>query len=640
MKSRKKAYRSRAVAGVWIASMLFLIVAMLGWAMDTSYVAYVAQQLQVAADAASLAGAAEAKTDIPLARLRAQFTSAANTAGITASVPDPVLLYLNEDNLPEGDIVTGRFYRWDHPIEGHFAGDFVETSLLGEVNSVKAVARRTGTSLNGKLPLLFGPVFGVDTTDLTRDAIAMVGGATGAGLIVLCPDCECALDFSGTTELTLANAPGFEGESIIQVDSDATGCSPNRGALCANGNAVDITAPGINLVAEGPESYCLSGLEATDVPPINPGMPYIPDPLAGLPEPDPALMPDRGCISSNGCYDTQACSGGLSEGILCAADADCLDEVGTCAVTGSACGGGPSSGTACTASSECEVAVSCDAILFTCTAGPNAGAACASDAECGNWTCDDVMNCTDGPFIGAPCSNSNQCTDAGSCQSARTACNGGTDDGIMCTSQADCPAGQCMAAPLICNLGDNHNAICSNDADCPGGGSCLTTVHARPGYYPGGFRVTNSNFRLILESGVYSLDNADGGPDAGLFVNGGNLDASAGVMLHIVGDGVVDLAGNGTIIINPIEDETNIYNGISIFQSRTNFNDARIIGTNNMFLNGTYYFPNNLLEVGGDGLALGNQLITWMLDMHGTGEYTILYDGRNPAPGYKVWLVE
>ena len=102
MKSRRKAHRVRAVAGAWIATMLVLIVAMLGWAMDTSYVAYVVQQLQVAADAASLAGAAEAKTDIPLARQRAQATSAANTAGVTASVPDPVLLYDNADNLPEG----------------------------------------------------------------------------------------------------------------------------------------------------------------------------------------------------------------------------------------------------------------------------------------------------------------------------------------------------------------------------------------------------------------------------------------------------------------------------------------------------------------------------------------------------------
>ncbi len=642
MKPRKRTYRSRAVVGVWIASMLVLMVAMLGWAMDMSYVAYVVQQLQVAADGASLAGAGAAKTDLDVARLRAQATGAANTAGITASVPDPVLLNLNEANLADGDIVTGRYYRWDHPIEEHEAGDFVPTSVFGYVNAVKVVARRTDTSLNGKLPLLFGPIFGVDTTEVSRDAIAMVGGASGAGLIVLCPDCECALDFSGTTQLTLANAPGYEGESIIQVNSDATGCSPRRAALCANGTP-DIVAPGINLVAEGPESYCLAGLGAEDVPPINPGQPFIPDPLAGLPEPVYTLMPDRGCIRSSGgsCFDTKACSGGLDEGNLCANGGDCSDDVGTCAQTGQVCGGGPNSGAGCTIPSDCEVTVSCDPVLFTCTAGPDSGSICTFDTDCGNWPCDNVYSCTSGPFVGAACADplGNECTDVGTCNDARTACAGGTDDGLKCTSQADCPGGACMTAPDRCKDGDNHNGICSTNADCPGGGECLTTVWVRPGYYPGGFRVTNSNFRLILSSGVYSLDH-DSGPDSGLYVNGGNLDASAGVMFHIVNDGVVYLGGNGTIIVNPIDDETNIYNGISMFQSRTNYLEATIIGTDDMLLAGTYYFPNNKLSVGGVGLALGNQLIAWEVEMHGTGEYTILYDGEIPAPGYKVWLVQ
>ena len=123
MKPTKKAYRSRAIAGLWVTGMLLLIIPMLGWAMDRSYVAYVVQQLQVAADGASLAGAGAAKTDLALARLRAQATGAANTAGITASVPDPVLLELNEANLPDGDIVTGRYYRWDRPIEEHICKD-------------------------------------------------------------------------------------------------------------------------------------------------------------------------------------------------------------------------------------------------------------------------------------------------------------------------------------------------------------------------------------------------------------------------------------------------------------------------------------------------------------------------------------
>ena len=58
-----------------------------------------------------------------------------------------------------------------------------------------------------------------------------------------------------------------------------------------------------------------------------------------------------------------------------------------------------------------------------------------------------------------------------------------------------------------------------------------------------------------------------------------------------------------------------------------------------MDLQGTYYFPTAHVEIGGTGIALGNQLIAWTLDMHGSGTFTIMYDGRFPVNGYKVWLV-
>ena len=301
------------------------------------------------------------------------------------------------------------------------------------------------------------------------------------------------------------------------VDSKATGCASNRGAVCGSGSSLNIDAPEINMVAEGPESSCWSGDPV--VPPLNPGSPYVPDPLADLPEPDYLAMPDYGCIKANGCYDTQACFGGLSEGILCTDDAECLDDEGTCLQTGSACGGGPNIGTPCIVNSDCEVPVSCDPDLL-CTAGPNAEGTCASDADCGNWTCDPVYNCLDGPFVGALCSDpaGNECTDVGNCNSARTACSDArTSAGLMCTSNAECPGGQCRVAPRRCNEGDNPNGICTTVADCPGGGECLETVWARPGYYSGGFKLNSSNFRVILASGFYSLDH-DTGPDSGLCI--------------------------------------------------------------------------------------------------------------------------
>jgi len=42
--------------------------------------------------------------------------------------------------------------------------------------------------------------------------------------------------------------------------------------------------------------------------------------------------------------------------------------------------------------------------------------------------------------------------------------------------------------------------------------------------------------------------------------------------------------------------------------------------------------------VAGDGF--GNQLITWSLEVSGTGDILINYDGRNKAPGLKAFLVE
>ena len=160
MSAKRVSNRLRAVAGVWIAMMLLTIVAMLGWAMDTSYVVYVSQQLQVAADAAALGGATAAKTNLDLARTRAQATGQANQAGVVANVPQDVVLDLNIGNLPDGDIVTGRYFRWDDDTVDPpaSAGDFVETSVLGEVNAVKAVAWRGEGWNAGDLPLLFGPV--------------------------------------------------------------------------------------------------------------------------------------------------------------------------------------------------------------------------------------------------------------------------------------------------------------------------------------------------------------------------------------------------------------------------------------------------------------------------------------------------
>ncbi len=78
---------------------------------------------------------------------------------------------------------------------------------------------------------------------------------------------------------------------------------------------------------------------------------------------------------------------------------------------------------------------------------------------------------------------------------------------------------------------------------------------------------------------------------------------------------------------------------ISIFQARDNTSQANILGTSNMDLQGTYYFPGALLKIAGTPLALGNQIIAWEVWMAGNSDFVIDYDGRFLLPGHDVMLV-
>jgi len=170
-------------------------------------------------------------------------------------------------------------------------------------------------------------------------------------------------------------------------------------------------------------------------------------------------------------------------------------------------------------------------------------------------------------------------------------------------------------------------------------GDVTEGVPLEPGYYSGGFRFTGGD--ITLNPGIYILDGSSTGQQAGLYINGGNFNAQE-CMFYITGDGVVYLGGNGSIVITELYpiDSGEYYEGMSIFQDRNNHNDATIIGTNMMDLTGTIYFPENHVELGGTGIGLGNQFIADTMWIHGTGTFTINYDGRNMATGGSVYLVE
>ncbi|MCH8852060.1 MAG: hypothetical protein IID41_05345 [Planctomycetes bacterium] len=514
--------RRRAVAGVWFAMFGMIMTLFVGLAIDTSFYVYTAQQLQNIADASSLAGAivvrdgidGDSTDPIELANDWAIAIAAANKAAEHSPDNSDSTFVLSPNygnNLPDADIevgnwdrTTGVFTLFDPDNPPPPPGPF-DPPLSNFPNAVRVVARRTSGSPNHPLPLLFGPIVGVNTAEVEASAVAMIGGGFGAGLIVLAPDGRCSLKLGGNVTLDV-------GDAGIQVNSDA-----DCGA-CGRGSSLRIQAGVMKVV--GTACFHPNAEMEIDLG-IQEGQDYVDDPLAYLPDPDWDPAQDLGCIPCG-----LACDGGANNRQACQTDADCAP-------------GG-----------LCEEGVI-------------------------------------------------------------TACDGGANDDKMCSTDADCPGGDCV-------LSD--------------------TVTLDPGYYSGGIRITSSNTAVTLNPGVYVLDNVDGGPPSGLYVNGGDLTANE-VMFFVKGEGVVFLAGNGAVEITPSSDLNDIYWGISIFQARDNDNDAIIEGTSDMNLEGTYYFPAALLIIRGNSVALGNQVIAWHVWMQGNATYTIDYDGRFQLPGHDVFIV-
>jgi hypothetical protein len=256
----------KAIALIWVALTTLLFVGFVGLSLDTGLVVFAAEELQGAADASALAAAQFVRNDIPAAR-----TAAVNLALLNRAGGAPVQLARNDGNASNGDIVVGVFDR----------DTLLFTPTTTTPNAVKIVARRTNGSLAGQLPLVFGSAFGVDSTDVVRDAIAMVTPVL-AGLIVLHNTAPCALDMDSNSNIDVDGGD-------IQVNSS------NSTAVCADSNAL---IEGEVLHVNGGVSFVSNSQFEGDQ--LDLGAPPISDPLAHLPEPDSSTMTNRGTINISG----------------------------------------------------------------------------------------------------------------------------------------------------------------------------------------------------------------------------------------------------------------------------------------------------------------------------------------------------
>ncbi len=254
-------HQRRGIANIWFVIIGLMVIGLVGLAVDAAYLYLAAHRLQNAADAAALAGAQEVRTDAAAAQEAAIRIALANSAAGA-----PVQLLGNDANVPDGDIVIGQYDRT--------ASQFTPT--LSHPNAVKVVARRTENSPGGAVRIFFGSVFGVGQVDVSRSAIAMVGGGTGAGLITLNEADKSTFQLSGNITLDVRDSTSPDGEGAIQVNSI------HEKSLRIDGTAYTLLASEVNVCADNvrdpPEPPQFDGEVNTGVSPIE-------DPLKDLTPP-------------------------------------------------------------------------------------------------------------------------------------------------------------------------------------------------------------------------------------------------------------------------------------------------------------------------------------------------------------------
>lgn len=286
-----KNLRYKGLGLVWTVLVIFALLLFVGLSIDTGKLCLVNHQLHNAADAAALAGGPWVKKDQAYARTLAQEFAARNSAD-----KDPVLLDLNENNLPDGDIIIGHYGYFEetgqHLFIPYDPNNPTSVNALAVIAS-RDVVERAGHQATEEVSLDYGPLAGVYTADLAGNwqgkrgpyAIAITGGGAGAGLICLRDD-GTGLHAQGTGNIIVNNLTGDADNGAIQVNS-----KDDEVSITLNGTP-GIIAESVNVVAEGFSQVGDFDLyENTDV---WLGQPRMPDPLWWLNEDgyrptDPAL---------------------------------------------------------------------------------------------------------------------------------------------------------------------------------------------------------------------------------------------------------------------------------------------------------------------------------------------------------------
>lgn len=153
-----------------------------------------------------------------------------------------------------------------------------------------------------------------------------------------------------------------------------------------------------------------------------------------------------------------------------------------------------------------------------------------------------------------------------------------------------------------------------------------------PGTYTGGISLSGKG-AVTLSAGIYYMN---GG---GFTTTGQGSLTGNGVMIFNA-NGTVKLAGTGAVNLTP--PTSGLYQGMMIFQARSNGSPMSITGNGGMVIKGTIYAPAATLALNGNGgtNSMGSQIICNMVSVGGNGVIDVSYQEGAVAPARIITLVE
>lgn len=155
------------------ALMLVILIGMVAFAVDTSYVVMTQSQLQNSADAAALAGAQQLVTNYPIYAAPGQ--SANNKSSLAASAATAARATAKTYGAANGAGDLASLTYLDSDIEVGFTaanGTYTAYTSGGNYPNTVKVRSRRDTSANNSLKLFFGPVLGTQSVPLSAPATA------------------------------------------------------------------------------------------------------------------------------------------------------------------------------------------------------------------------------------------------------------------------------------------------------------------------------------------------------------------------------------------------------------------------------------------------------------------------------------